>query len=94
MTAMILKKITSVVKMVVMMIMSIFTNELYLISKIKTTAVLKSSNPKTPWEVKILLTLSKEGTKKPPSSVRADYCGDLMQVLPCFHCGVDLTFHR
>ena len=36
---------------------------------------------------------SKKGTKKPPCSVGADYCRDLMQVFPCFHCGGSLTPH-
>jgi len=44
---------------------------LYLISKIKTTAELKSSNPKKLVEVEISLDHSRKGTKKPPSSDRA-----------------------
>ena len=33
------------------------------------------------------------GTKKPPCSVGADYCRELIQVFPCFHCGGSLTPH-
>jgi len=45
-------------------------------------------------EVEKSLIHSKEGTKKPPCSVGADYCRNLMQVFPCFHCGGSLTPHN
>ena len=72
---------------------ALFADGSNLISKIKTTVVIKSSIPKITSGLEVSFDDLIEGTKKPPCSVGADYCRGLMQVFPCFHCGGHLTPH-